>query len=251
MSQQTILRDPRRRLILAAAVSLLLAVAVIGTAWALSGRPNEPVSRPMSQANTVSGHWNGQTEASFELSSGAESITVHSSDLGDLLYVVSTLPGSSVRPTVSEYGDHVGLRLDPTGDLGKSNVHIQLNAKVRWQLRLARGGLEQVVDFGSGQLSDVELAAGVGTIDLTIAKPAGTLPIHLSGGGGELSIHVPSGPPARVSLAQSVGVVTVDGTQHTSTPPDTVLTPPGWDQATDRYDISATAPIANLTVDRR
>jgi hypothetical protein len=182
-------------------------------------------------------------DAALEVLPGAESVIVHSADLGPDLFRAATPPGVTVKPTTKVKRAKVTVGLAHTGLAGQATLHVYLNAKVRWRLTLAGGGLEQAVDFGSGRLSAIELRAGAGRVDLALPRPEGTLPVSLTGGAGALAIHVPLAVPAKLSLdgAGSVGALT---------DPAKVFSPTGWDGATDRLQIRTTGGIASITVDR-
>jgi hypothetical protein len=184
-------------------------------------------------------------EATLEVLPGAESVTVHSTALGDELYRASTLPGSPVRPKVRVDGSRVAVGLTGAGVAGQAAVHVFLNNRVRWRVVLAGGGLEQAVDFGSGRLAALEVRAGSGRVDLTLPRPEGTLQVRVAGGAGALTVHLPSAVPMRLSL-DDVGTLTVDGAvKH-----DKAFTDAGWPAATDRLDLRAAGGVAQLTLDR-
>jgi hypothetical protein len=201
--------------------------------------------------HTVAGDLRGRQEAQLEVLEGAESVTIHSQDLGDLLYRASTVPGSKAEPTVSEDGNTVKLGLTNTSIAGQATVHIYLNDKVRWQLKLAGGGLEQSVDFATGKLAGLEIAAGTGRIDLALPKPDGTTTVKLPAGAGQLGIHLQPGVPAQLTFGNGsgAGTVTIDGQAQAGVQPGKVLTPEGWAKAKDRYDFQVAGGYASVTVD--
>ena len=183
-------------------------------------------------------------DATLEVLPGAESVIVHSADLGpDSLFRAATPPGVPVKPTTKVRKSRVTVGLSRTGVAGQATLHVYLNAKVRWRLTLAGGGLEQAVDFGSGRLSAIELRAGAGRVDLALPRPEGTLPVSLTGGAGALAIHVPSAVPAKLSLDGN-------GSVGQLMDPAKVFSPAGWNGATDRLQISTAGGIASITVDR-
>jgi hypothetical protein len=186
-------------------------------------------------------------EAALEVLPGAESVIVHSADLGTLrngsLFRAATLPGVPVKPTTKVRRSRVTIGLTKTGVAGQATLHVYLNAKVRWRLTLAGGGLEQAVDFGSGRLSAIEFRAGAGRVDLALPRPDGTLPVSLTGGAGSLALHVPSLVPAKLSLDGN-------GSVGQLMDPAKVFSPTGWDGATDRLQLRTGGGIATITVDR-
>jgi hypothetical protein len=56
--------------------------------------------------------------------------------------------------------------------------------------------------------------------------------------------------PVRVRVGGGAGSATVDGARHNGLSAGTVLTSDGWDAASDRYDVDATAGVSALIVDR-
>jgi hypothetical protein len=246
-------RRNRQMLALIGACSLVLVALIYVTTRPAPPPPaGAPANPDSTVVHSVSGPLNGRTEAELEVLSGAESVTIHSDNLGDVLYRASTLPGSTVVPTTTDSGARVTLGLTNTAIAGQAAVHVYLNANVRWKLTLAGGGLEQAVDFGSGHLSGVEVRAGAGRVDLALPKPSGVLPVKLAGGAGALAIHAATGVPAQVSLAAdgNVGTLTVDGKVQRGLPGGTVVTPDGWAGAADRYDIQAGGGFATVSLDR-
>jgi len=201
--------------------------------------------------HSVTGDLKGRQEALLEVLPGAESVTIHSQDLGDLLFRAATVPGSKAEPTVTDEGATVKLGLTNTSVAGQATVHIYLNDKVRWQLKLAGGGLEQSVDFAGGKLAGLEIAAGTGRIDLALPKPEGTVAVKLPAGAGQLAIHLQPGVPGQLSFGNGsgAGTVTVDGQAQQGVQPGKVLTPEGWAKAKDRYDFQVAGGFASVTVD--
>jgi hypothetical protein len=238
--------------LLGAIVLVLGAVFVVVTRKGPSDKSREAAGNP-NVVHTVAGELKGRQEATLEVEGGAESVIVHNADLSGLLFSASTLPGSSVEPVATDEGGVVKIGLKGTSVAGQATVHVYLNQAVRWQLRLAGGGLQQQVDFAAGKLAGLEIMSSAGTIELTLPKPDGTIPVKLAGGAGQLSIHVPNGPPVQLKLGpnSTAGTVTVDGKPRTGVQAGTVITPDGWANAKDRFDIEVGGGIAVITVDRR
>ena len=238
--------------LLVGVVLVLGAVFVVVTRKGPSNTSNERAANP-NVVHTVSGELKGRQEATLEVQGGAESVIVHNADLNNLLFSASTLPGSTVEPVATDDGTLVTLGLKGTSVAGQATVHVYLNQNVRWQVRLAGGGLQQQLEFASGKLASLEMMASAGTIELTLPKAEGSMPIKLAGGAGQLSIHVPNGPPLQLKLGpnSSAGTVTVDGKARTGVQAGTTITPDGWANAKDRYDVEVGGGIAVITVDRR
>jgi hypothetical protein len=214
-----------------AVLALTGALLAAATAYVLTGTGGAPRRVP--------------DEATLQVLAGAESVTVHSTGLGDELYRAATLPGGPVRAHARAKGPVVTVGLSGAAVAGQASVHVYLNDRVRWRIVLAGGGLEQAVDFTSGRLAAVEVKAGAGRVDMSLPRPQGTLEVRLAGGTGALALHVPPAVPARLSGGE-VGTLTVDGTAR----PDKAFTDRAWPAAADRLDVRATGGIAAVTLDR-
>jgi hypothetical protein len=244
------IKSPLLRLLTGvAAVALVLVGLVIATT---RGGPKDPPAAPDNTVHSVSGALAGRQQATLEVVTGAESVTIHSEPMDGFLYRASTLPGSRVEPVAAVDGDVVRLSLNGTEVAGQATVHVYLNSTVRWQLKLAGGGLRQVVDFASGRLAGVDVVAGVQELDVTVPKPEGELPIRV-GGVGKLLVHAPAGPPAQLTLGKSstVGKATLDASAKQNLAGGAVLALPGWQQAADRIALHVDGGAAEVLLDRR
>jgi hypothetical protein len=234
------------------ALSVVVAGVLVLIAGFVTVRPlsSDPKPAPPAPDPTVShlatGPLNGRTEASFTVSSGAEEVTVHSSDLPDELYRVSTPPGSSVSPVVTDTSNGPTLTLTGTKVAGQASVHVYLNKSVLWRIHLAGGGLTQAVDFPSGKLASVDIDAGAQQVDVAVPPPTGTMRIALTGGSGLLAVHLAAGVPVQVADPAGTGTMVIDGKLQTGP----LVTQNGWATAPNRYQIQASGPVAKLTVDR-
>jgi hypothetical protein len=135
-------------------------------------------------------------------------------------------------------------------DDGPAAIEIRLNSRVRWTLRLAGGADAVTVDMSAGGLAGVEFAGGVSHIRLSLPTPDGTVAVRMLAGASEFDVTAPVGVPARVRFGSGAGSVTVDGSTRTGVAQGTVLAPPSWESASDRYDIDASGGVSRLTLAR-
>ncbi|MFI6760123.1 hypothetical protein ACIBF5_13395 [Micromonospora sp. NPDC050417] len=210
-----------------------------------------PTSPDREDDHTVIGAADGRREATLDLVNGSDVVRVRAADLGDDLYRISTGPDARVRPSVHVDGDTVLAGLAGTGRGGPAVVSIVLSDAVRWHVRLGGGAGEETVDLSGGRIAEVEFSAGTNRAEVTLPPPGGTVRVVMSGGASQLLVHLTGDAPVRVRAGGGAGTVTVDGASRTGVAGGTVITPPAWAGATDRYDIDATAGVSTLTVDRR
>jgi hypothetical protein len=230
----------------AAALVLILVVALILAAIGSAGDGSGARG-----GHTVTGPVESPAEATVELLTGATSVTVRAADLDGRLYRVGTPDGARQIPLVSRSDTTVHVELGDSGEGGPSAVEIVLDTGTTWRVRLVAGATRHTVDLSGARVSGVEFVGGVGSIDLTLPRPSGTVEVRMTGGTGSWATHLPADVPVRVMAGSGAGAVTIDGTTRNGVAAGTTVTGDGWDAATDRFDIVATAGMSSLTVDRR
>jgi hypothetical protein len=105
-----------------------------------------------------------------------------------------------------------------------------------------------VLNLSNGQVGSIDITAGSNLIQMTLPRPAGTATITLAGGANQVNITVPTGVPARLRLDAGASTATVAGQTHDRVGRSTVLSTPGWANATNRYEIDAPAGISDVSV---
>jgi hypothetical protein len=222
---------PRAWLVIA---GLVVLIVVAMTLTFRRGHEQHEVSAPLGN----------RSAATFELVSGATSVTVRSADLGGELLRAKS-PGRI--PHLDRDGDVVRLSLDGGNP---STVEIRLSSRVRWQLRFVSGATDERVDLSSGRVAGVEVVGGVSNLDIALPHPDGTVTVRMSGGAGRFAVRAPSGVPVQARLDSGAGSVIVDGSPHNGLSAGTVVATADWEQARNRYAIEAAAGVSTLTVDR-
>jgi len=246
-------RGPASRTVLLIGAAVVVAILILAMIAAIASRVllrSDGPDRAHRADRVVTVPVDGRQEATFELVSGATSVTVRGADLGDRLIRAETPADSRQAPSATVSGDRVQLHLQDVGGDGPSAVEVQLNRGVRWQLRFSAGATTSVVDLRDVPVAGVEFVGGMSSIELRLPKPSGTVPVRMSGGVGRFAIQAPAGVPVRVRAGGGAGQVTVDGVPRSGISGGTVITPEGWDSAPARYDVDNSAGVATLTVDR-
>lgn len=213
--------------------------------------PSAPGSaaRP-SAGRTLTAPVGDRRDVEFNLVNGTSTVSVRSASLGDRLYVITTPPNGNAVPEVVNTGGRVDLHLVPTGTKGPGAVEIQLNADVRWRLRLTGGAVEHLVNMAAGRLSGLDITGGATRIEVALPPPTGTVAVRMTGGASQFVVHAPDGVPARVRIGSGASSATIDAQVRSGIAPGTVFTPREWEGASARYDIDAAAGVATLRLDR-
>jgi hypothetical protein len=226
-----------------AAAVVLLAVVVTGLVLAFSTGGGRT-----SQATLPLGA--DQSRATLVVASGTPDLSVTTADLGSTLVHASVTVGAPVRPVLSlNDGARLTLASAP-GTARTYTVHVVLSTAVTWTLDFDAGTQTTDADLRGGRIGDVTFAGGCDAIDLALPRPSGTSVIRLGGGASQFQLTLPSGIPARVTAAAGAGTLTLDSTSQTGVAGGTVVTPPGWTAAADRFDIDAVSGVDVLTVAR-
>jgi hypothetical protein len=201
-------------------------------------------------AHTISAPLGGRTSAVFDLISDASSLRVRAADLGGDLFRISTLESDRAVPRVTAKGDRLELRLVGAEKLAGGPVEVQLNADVRWKLRVTGGVARTVIDLSDGKLDRVDLTGGATRIELTLPPPSGTTTVRMTGGVNQFLVHRAEGAPVRIRAREGAGRVVLDGRADNGVAAGALFTSPGWATARDRIDLDAVAGMGTLTTDR-
>jgi len=214
-------------------VAIVIAVVVAGT----DRDANHIVSAPR----------DGRHSAVLDLVSGADEVTVRTTDLGDRLYRISTPDGTGQVPRVDERDDVATVRLDHVAGNGQASVEILLSSAVIWTVQLDAGATALRMDLRDGPVAGVDVNRGVSTAELWLSRPKGTVPVRETGGAGTFTVHLPSGVPVRARLAGGAASATVDGATRSGLPGGAEL---GSADPSGGYDIDAVGGVSALRVDR-
>jgi hypothetical protein len=233
---------------------VLLAGSVVGVVY-FSGS-NDNIDSVLQLGNnggdagkrTVTAPLDNRTKASFELLAGTNSVRVTIGELGDDLYRISTPEDSGILPNPSIRNDDVKLQVSKDGDGTGGEIEIVLAAKVRWGLRFSGYAEKQVIDVSGGQISGLEMVAGMRTAELVLSRPTGTVPVKINGAVDSLVLKSPADNPVRIKVAGGAQTVVAGSKTLKNVAAGSTLTPKDWNVA-NRYDMTAGARITSLTVE--
>jgi hypothetical protein len=197
---------------------------------------------------TATAPLDNRTKASFELLAGANSVNLTIGELGDDLYRISTPDDAGILPSPTIRNDDVKLQVSKDGDGTGGEIEVVLAAKVRWQLRFSGYAEKQVIDVSGGQISGLEMVAGMRTAQLTLSRPTGTVPVKINGAVDSLVVKSPAANPVRIKVGGGAQTVVAGSRTLKDVAAGSTLTPKGWD-VTNRYDVTAGARITSLTVE--
>lgn len=134
--------------------------------------------------------------------------------------------------------------LDPR----RHSEEVTLNSAVPWEVEVRGGAALTEADLSGLELSSFVLKSGISDLTLTLPEPSGTVPLRLSGGASKVSIRRPAGVEARLSVKGGASKLTFDEQSFDALGGKVRLQSPGYDRATDRYEIELSGGASELTV---
>jgi hypothetical protein len=196
----------------------------------------------------------GLSTGTLDLNYGAASLEIRGDSLGDSLYRASVdYPAGDSPPTISL--DHVtgtveissGSRFSPFHPFGSNRRHltVTLNDRIPWSIRVSGGANSLHVDLQQLQLSNLEISGGASSVDAQLGKAKGTVGIHVSGGASNVAVRAPSGSEWSVSVSGGISSLTING-HGAGGFGDVHKQSPGYDGASDRFDIQMDGGVSHL-----
>lgn len=125
---------------------------------------------------------------------------------------------------------------------------VTLNPAVPWEVEVRGGAARIDVDLGGLELSSFVLKGGISDLALTLPEPSGVVPVRLSGGASKVSIRRPAGVETRLSLKGGAATLTFDDQSFDAVGGKVRLQSPGYDGATDRYEIEVSGGASETSV---
>jgi hypothetical protein len=201
-----------------------------------------------SKNRVVTAPLDNRTTASFEMLAGANTVHVTIGELGDDLYRISTPDDAGFEPSPEIVNDDVKLQVTKDGDGTGGEIEVVLAAKVRWALRFSGYAETQLIDVSGGQVSEIEMVAGMRRAELTLPQPSGTVPLKINGSVDQMIVKSPVGSPVRIKVGGGAQTVVAGTRTLQNVAAGSTLTPKGW-KTENRYDITAGARITSLTIE--
>lgn len=266
----------RTRIPVIVAVALAVVLLVVTTAWLNSdgddgdgsSAPARPVGTTTDRPADGSGTANADAQArpphsvrldrdeltadsaTLDVVSGTDVLTVRTGENADDLLVATTPDGSAVAPALTGSDGRYQLSLADTGLPGAKALDVAVHDAVAWTVRLAGGAQQETVDLRGGRLTALDLTAGSSQIAVLLPRPEGEVRIRMAGGASLFDVEAPAGIPVEVRFGGGAGAYAIDRASVSGVPGGTVVTPPDFATATDRYVVDNTAGLSSFTLTR-
>lgn len=133
-------------------------------------------------------------------------------------------------------------------DRRSQSGEVTLNPAAPWAIEVRGGAIAVEADLSGVRLTSFVLTGGCADLTLTLPEPLGAVPLSLSGGASNVSIRRPRGVEARLSVKGGVGTLTFDDQRFDAVGGKVQLQSPGYNGASDRYDIEIAGSAGAVTV---
>jgi DNA-binding MarR family transcriptional regulator len=133
-------------------------------------------------------------------------------------------------------------------DWRKRKATFGLNATIPWTIEIV-GGVQRVeADLRDVDTKRFELTGGTERIQLELGTPRGQATVRIVGGASTIRVERPSHVPIRLTVVGGSGGVVLDGVSRGEKGGRSVLESPGWQRATDRYDLEIVGGSKSIEV---
>jgi Domain of unknown function (DUF5668) len=189
----------------------------------------------------------GLTAASLDLNYNAATVDIQAGSLGDSLYQAHVdYPASDNPPSINldrETGMleiHESSSFGPFHIFGSSRRHlvVTLTDRIPWSIQVGGGATNLRLDLRRLQLTKLQVSGGANRLDAQLPSPKGTVVIDVSGGASNLTLHAPAQSEWRVTVSGGVSAITINGSSAGSLGGDFQRQSPGYNPATNRFDIT-------------
>jgi hypothetical protein len=189
----------------------------------------------------------GLTAATLDLNYNAATVDIQVGSLGDSLYQARVdYPSSDNPPTISldrvtgtlEIRESSSFALFRLFSSSRRHLVVTLSDRIPWSIQVGGGATNLRLDLRRLQLSKLEVSGGANRLDAQLPSPKGTVLIDVSGAASNLTLRAPAQSEWRVAVSGGVSAVTINGSSSGTLGGELQRQSPGYNSATDRFDIT-------------
>ena len=155
-------------------------------------------------------------------------------------------------PDVTVHGGAVTFqqrrRFRPFDWRGQSS-QVSLNATIPWQVSLRGGMWKLTADLRPLRLEALDVGGGASDVEVWLPEPAGVVQVRISGGASKVTLHRPATAALRAVVGGGASQIVFDDQRLGALGDNNVLSTPGFDAASDRYEVRLSGGASQVTVD--
>jgi len=197
----------------------------------------------------------GLSAATVDVNYSAASIEVQAGSLGDSLYQAHVdYPGDENPPTISldqvsgtlEIRDNSNFSPFHLFGSNRRHVMVTLTDRIPWTIQVGGGTANLRLDLRHLELSKLQVSGGANQLDGQLPSPKGTVVIDVSGGASNVTLQAPAHSDWRVAISGGVSAVTINGSSSGNLGGNFQQQSPGYDAATNRFDIEISGGASHI-----
>jgi hypothetical protein len=196
----------------------------------------------------------GASRARVRARHGAGCLRVTAGAASDVLLEGTFSSGLDYR--ARRVGEELDVEMSPRGfpftvapwNWGRGGLGwiLALNGQIPLSLAFETGASDASLDLRNLQVTDLRLATGASSVNVTLPAGAGHTRVHIEAGAASVSIGVPTSVAARVRFEGGLAAIDVDESRFPRT--GGVYQSPDYDSAENKVDIEAKAGAGSLNV---
>ncbi|MBU2669130.1 hypothetical protein KOI35_37020 [Actinoplanes bogorensis] len=161
---------------------------------------------------------------------------------------VSSPSGSGVVPDAKLNGTDLTLTAERKGDKGSGDVHVVLDERIVWTVRMEGGVRRGSFDMAKGSVRDFYFEGGANELDLTLPRQDRQIEIRMAGGVHEWRIGTEGEFRVKVRVRKGAGEITLNGDRDESIDGGRTVRARGRDDKSGGLTIEAVGGIGSLSV---
>jgi len=126
---------------------------------------------------------------------------------------------------------------------------VSLNASVPWSVALKGGMWKLTADLRELRLESLKVSGGASDVEAWLPAPSGVVPVVVSGGASSVKLHRPAGVSLRAAISGGASQLVFDGQRLGGVGGRNVLESPGFESATNRYEVRFSGGASQVMID--
>jgi len=126
-------------------------------------------------------------------------------------------------------------------------AQLTLNGAIPWEIEFRDGVSQLTADLSRLPLRALDLSSASQVV-ITLPQPSAAVFVHVSGSASDLTIYRPAGVAIRVHISGSASNLALDEHHFGATADGLHWQTPDYHRTTQRYDLSVSGSVSNLTI---
>ena len=187
------------------------------------------------------------TAGRLEFANGVSHLTVRCGDQPLQLYAACV---QGLQPDVHVEGGTITFRYRRIGvfDWRRHIAEVGLNPTIPWTIALRGGASKVMIDTRNLRLAALHLDGGASELAVLLSPAAGSVCLQIRGGVSRAQIVRPADVPVELRIGGGASRLELDEQRFGAIGGDVRLTSPGFELASDRYQIEVSGGASRLEV---